>query len=72
MCGWAGLFGIVDESKITRETKIKSLNCEIIKRSILQTLQSQRVYGFYFMSFGPQCVDELSRNVLVEKDSHAG
>ena len=69
---WFSLANIVDEAKIARETDLEILDRQLIKLAVVQTLHPQRDDRFDFVAFRAQRGDELSRQILVQQDFHAG
>jgi hypothetical protein len=66
------LVDVIDETKITRETNVEILNRELVKFSVFQTLHPQRDDRLDFVALRAQRGDELSRQILVQQNFHAG
>jgi len=66
------LTNIVGETKVAGETDIEVLDRKLVKLAVVQTLHPQRDDRFDFVAFRAQRGDELSRQILVQQDFHAG
>ena len=70
--GRFSLTNIVDETEIASETNLEVLDRKLVKTAVVQTLHPQRDDRFNLVAFSTQRGDELSRQVLVQQNFHAG
>ena len=66
------LADVMNEAGITREAKIEFGAGQLVKSPVVQALHAQSVDRLGLVPLRTQGIDQFSRQVLVEQDSHAG